>query len=136
MLMTPFDLDAAGANPPARGRDPSQALYEQAAGLLASAGGLRAAAHAPHAAGALGPTLACLEASLDALVGVVERLRIQTDRAPSERGTASPKTRPGGSEIEQRFRHLIDALEDSRIACAYAHEAVGPVQSCARHTWR
>lgn len=39
--------DAGAADAPAPACDPAHALYEQAAGLLANAGALRAASHAP-----------------------------------------------------------------------------------------
>jgi hypothetical protein len=130
----PSHSDAAAADPPAAGRDPVQALYEHAAGLLASAGALRAAAHEPGTAAALGPTLACVEASLDALTDVAEQLGNHAVEPCSEIGPVRHATEPAGSEVEERFRELIDALESSRAACAYARVAVGPVQSCARHT--
>ena len=126
--------DAAAANPPAEQRDPAHALYEQAAGMLASAGALRAAAHTPGTAAALGPTLACLEAALDALADVADRLRNQAVLPDVETGAWRREATSIGSEVEQRFRELIDSLESSRLACAYARVTVGPVQSCARHT--
>jgi hypothetical protein len=73
--VAPSHSVTGAGDPPAAGRDPAQALYEHAAGLLASAGALRAAAHEPGTAAALGPTLACVEASLDALADVAEQLR-------------------------------------------------------------
>jgi hypothetical protein len=135
MLVAPFRFDAASGNPAREAEpDPAHALYGHAAGLLASAGALQAAAHAPGAAAALGPTLACLESSLDALAAVAKLLGDQAVEPISE--SAAVRTEPGlaGSEVEQRFRHLIGALEASRVACAYARVAVGPVQSCARRT--
>ena len=135
MLVAPFRFDASAGNPVREAEpDPAHALYGHAAGLLASAGSLQAAAHAPGAAAALGPTLACLEASLDALAAVARLLGDQAVEPTSE--TAAVRAEPGlpSSEVEQRFRHLIDALEGSRVACAYARIAVGPVQSCARRT--
>ena len=100
--------DAAAANPPAEQRDPAHALYEQAAGMLASAGALRA--------------------------DVADRLRNQAVPPDVETGAWRRDATSNGSEVEQRFRELIDSLESSRLACAYARVAVGPVQSCARHT--
>jgi hypothetical protein len=138
MLVTPFRPDMSAADLPATARDPAHVLYEQAAGLLASSVALRAAVYAPGTAAALGATLACLEASLDALADVADRLRNQAIRPDSERDPLRAEARRVGSEVEQRFRHLILALEDSRgaCACAYARVAVGPVQSCARHASR
>src|SRR5215217_4918130 len=127
--VAPFHSDAGAADPPAGGRDPTPALYAHAAGLLASAGALRAAAHEPATAAALGPTLACVEASLDALADVAEQLRSHAVERRSETGAVRHATVLAGSEVEGRFRQLIDALESSRAACAYARVAVGPVQS-------
>jgi CBS domain-containing protein len=53
---------------------PAVALYEHAAALLAVAGALQAAADEPGVGAALSPTLACLEATLEALAGSAERL--------------------------------------------------------------
>jgi hypothetical protein len=132
--LAPVHSDAGAGDPPAAGRDPVEALYEHAAGFLASAGALRAAAHEPGSAAALGPTLACVEASLDALADVAEQLRNQAVERRSGTEAVRYATGLAGSEVEERFRELIDALESSRAACAYARVAVGPVQSCARHT--
>jgi hypothetical protein len=132
--VAPFHSGAGAGDLPAGGRDQAPALYEHAAGLLASAGALRAAAHEPGPAAALGPALACVEASLDALADVAQQLRNQAVEPRFETSAARRATRPAGSEVEERFHALIDALEGSRAACAYARVAVGPIQSCARHT--
>jgi hypothetical protein len=136
MLVAPFRHDGSTGDLLAVGRDPAHELCEQAAGLLASAGALRAAAHAPGTATAIGATLACLEASLDALADVADRLRNQAVQPDLERDPERAEAGHVGSEVERRFRHLILTLEDSRAACAYARVAVGPVQSCARHALR
>jgi hypothetical protein len=133
MLVFACHSETTSGNPPAAELDPTHALYEQAAGLLASAGLLRAAAHAPGTAAAVGPTLACLEASLDALAGVADRLCDEALQPPREIGAVAPAPGRVGSEVEQRFRQVITALEHARDACAYARVAVGPLQSCARH---
>jgi hypothetical protein len=52
--------------------------------------------------------------------------------APSETGAVCPETAAAGWELGQRFRRLIDALDDARLACARV--AVGPVRSYARNT--
>ncbi len=135
MSVASFRFDAAAGDPARDAEpDPALALYRHAAGLLASAGALQAAAHAPGAGAALGPTLACLEATLDALAAVAKLLGDEAAEPASE--STAVRSEPGlaGSEVEQRFRHLIAALEGSRVACAYARLAVGPVQSCARRT--
>jgi hypothetical protein len=132
--VAPFHFDVGASDPPAAGRDPTQALYEHAAGLLASAGALRAASYEPGTAAALGPTFACVEASLDALADTADQLRNHAVELRSGAGPVRHATGLAGSEVEERFRELVDALERSRAACAYARVAVGPVQSCARHT--
>lgn len=130
----PFHTDAGASDPPTAGRDSAHALYEHAAGLLASAGALRAATHEPVTAAALGPTLACVEASLDALGDVAEQLRNHSVERRSGTGAVRHATGLAGSEVEERFSDFVEALESSRAACAYTRVAVGPVQSCARHT--
>jgi hypothetical protein len=129
-----FDPGAGAGDPPAAEREQVQASYEHAAGLLASAAGLRAAAHEPGAAAALGPTLACLEASLDALTDVGEQLWNHFVGRRSETEAVRHATGLADAEAEERFREFVHALERSRAACAYARLAVGPVQSCARNT--
>jgi hypothetical protein len=111
---------------------PRVALYEHAAGLLAVAGALQAAAHQPGAAAALSPTLACLEASLEALADAADRLGVHAvehlfdaDSSPAE----SPVAR---AEAQQRFKSVVDALQRARAECAFARVAVGPARSCAR----
>lgn len=118
----------------AAARDPEPVLYEHAAELLASAGALKAAAQAEGAGAALGPTLACLEASFDALVGVAEQLGSQAVSPLSAAGGAPVRadTRPATWEVERRFHALIDAVETTRAACAFARDAVRPFQACAR----
>ena len=112
--------------------DQEVVLYEQAAELLASAGALKAAAHAEGAGAALGPTLACLEASFDALVGVAEQLGSQAVSPLSAPGVVRADPRPATWEVERRFRVLIDAAETTRAACASARDAVRPPQAWAR----
>jgi hypothetical protein len=92
--------------------DPGQQLFEHAASLLASAAALEAATYVPGAAVALGPTLACVEASLEALADGVDQLNegVQHDLAASGVGTQMAATR--------RFGRLADALRSCRIACA------------------
>lgn len=133
-VLVTLGSDASAESPPTADRDPVHVLYEQAAGLLASSGALRAAAHTPGIAAALGPTLACLEASLDALAGVADELGKQAVQSDSEAGATGFGARRTESEIARRFQHLADALEESRVASGYARVAMGPVESCARHT--
>ena len=128
----------ARPDPEAEGReaapDGPHALFEPAAGLLASAGALRAAAPGPGAAVSFGPTLACFEASLEVLADVARLLQDQAVERAHPTRVARTHTGLVGAEVEYRFRHLIDALERSRVACAQARVAVGPVQSGAPRT--
>ena len=138
MPVIPCHSETSSGNPPAAELDPTHALYEQAAGLLASAGALRAAADAPGTAAALGPTLACLEASLDALAGVADRLGDEAVQPPPEMDAVGPAPPRVVSEVEQRFRQFVNALEHARDTCASARVAVGPVRpqscSCSTHS--
>ena len=111
--------------------DAARSLHEHAAGVLASAGALQAAARTSGSASAIGPTLACLEASFDSLAGVAKHLG---DHATGHRrGEMVPTTTvPAEWEIEHRFRDLITAVREAQIACGHARDAVGPVRSCAR----
>lgn len=135
--MTPITRRLMPAAPPRSARnetardDTASSLYEHAAGLLASAGALEAAARTPGAAVALGPTLACLEASFGALVGVTEQLGGHAVEPRSEERVRAG-TRPAAWEVDRRFRDLINAVEAARVTCAYARDVVGPVQACAR----
>jgi hypothetical protein len=92
--------------------DPGKQLFEHAANLLASAAALEAATHVPGASVALGPTLACVEASLEALADGVDQLneRVQHDLAASGVPTQMATTR--------RFGQLADLLRSCRMACA------------------
>src|SRR3954451_4382797 len=76
-LVDSFTRDARAHAPP-DGRDPAHELYEHAAGLLAAAQALEVAADAPGSIAAVAPTLTCMQTSLVALAGTVERLRGHT----------------------------------------------------------
>jgi hypothetical protein len=69
---------------------PAVALYEHAAALLAVAGALQAAADEPSVGAALSPTLACLEATLEALAGSAERLGLHAVEQISDGDAAGP----------------------------------------------
>jgi hypothetical protein len=92
-------------------RQPGTAVFEHSAVLLASAQALEAAAGEPGAETALGPMLACLELSLDALAHAVGQLR----------GNA---LEPGA----QHFGALAAALADGRDGCALARSSLAPIQ--------
>ena len=135
MSAPPSRFDASASNPAREDApDPAHALDGHAAGLLASARALQAAAHAPGAAAALGPTLACLEASLDALAAVAKLLGDQAVEPTPESAAVGTELGLARAEVEQRFRHLIGALEGSRVACAHARVAVArPAAERDRH---
>jgi GTP cyclohydrolase IA len=79
-VMTPCVLRAPRDpnRQPEAGRGAAHVAYDHAAALLASAQALEAAARASGAIPALAPTLACIEASLEALALTAERLRGHT----------------------------------------------------------
>jgi hypothetical protein len=108
---TRLEADRGDQRPGSEG-DPGQQLFEHAASLLASAAALEAATHVPGASVALGPTLACVEASLEALADGVDQLNegVQHDLEASGVQTQLTATR--------RFGRLADAMRSCRIACA------------------
>ena len=111
-------------------RDPARDLYDHAAGLLASARALEAAARAPGASAALGPTLACVEASLEALAQDAEHL---SEHALGERSQdADRDVLATRGEAEQRFTLLVAALADARVACAASRTSAGLVLHAGR----
>lgn len=75
--ISPAVVDDHSREAPSGGRDRAHALYDEAAGLLATAHALEAAAREPEVVAALAPTLACIETSLGALRSVSEQLRDQ-----------------------------------------------------------
>jgi hypothetical protein len=92
--------------------DPGQRLFEHAASLLASAAAFEAAAHVPGTSVALGPALACVEASLEALADGVDQLNEGTQDHLAASGV------PAQAEASRRFGGLADALRACRIECA------------------
>jgi hypothetical protein len=88
--------------------DSGQQLFEHAARLLASAAAFEAAAHIPGTSVALGPTLACLVASLEALADGVDQLNDGSRDHLAASGAHA----------------LADALRSCRIACADTRTSV------------
>jgi hypothetical protein len=112
--------------------DPAKLLYEHAAGLLASAGGFDAASRTPGVGAALGPALACLEASLYSLAGAAEHLSARARERPDGGDLKHSLNAPVARGVNQRFRDLVNAIEAAQSACGYARDALGPVHSCRR----
>src|SRR4051812_38945631 len=116
------DLSGLGADRgdrrPGPEADPGQQLFEHAASLLASAAALEAATHVPGARVALGPTLACVEASLEALADGVDQLG---EGAHADLTASAVQAQAAAS---LRFGRLADALRSCRIMCADTRTAI------------
>jgi hypothetical protein len=110
------------------GRDPAHALYEHAAGVLASAQSLQAAAQASGAVAATAPTLACLEASLSALTGAIDGLRGRALERLSEPVLPGDDLRPQRAEIAMQLERLAGILEQGSRAAQSALASIEPVQ--------
>jgi hypothetical protein len=99
------------------GREPATVLYEHAAGLLAAARGLEAQSREPEAAPAIGPTLACIEAALEAVAEATARLGDHALERCAEPGAAA------SADAVRAFRRLRASLERSSAACLHARTA-------------
>jgi hypothetical protein len=106
---------------------PGTAVFEHSAVLLASAQALEAAAREPGAETALGPMLACLDLSLDALAHAVEQLRGNA-LEPVARSATDREIRFAITEAAQQFGALVAVLADGRDACVLARSSVAPIQ--------
>src|SRR3954464_10043291 len=93
------------------GRDPAHELYEHAAGLLATAQALEAATHAPGSIAAVAPTLTCLQSSLVALAGAVDRLRGHGVDRLTDPLLEVEDLRPLRADIAVRLERLAGVLE-------------------------
>jgi hypothetical protein len=102
-------------------------VLEHAAVLLASAQALQAAAGEPGAEAAVGPMLACLDMSFNALAHAVEQLRSDAFE-PLARSATDRELRSASAEAVQRFGALVAVLADCRDACVLARSSVTPVQ--------
>jgi hypothetical protein len=100
---------------------PGQQLFEHAASLLASAAALEAAAQVPGASVALGPTLACVEASLEALADGVDHL---DEEAHDDLAASGVQAQAAAG---RRFGRLADALRSCRITCADTRTSIAAV---------
>jgi hypothetical protein len=110
-----------------RGRDPAHELYEHAAGLLTTAQALEAATLEPGAVAAVGPMLACWEASLAALAGASERLRRHALERLTEPVLATESLRAQRADVALQLERLAGVLEKGSLACTRAHDSLGPV---------
>jgi hypothetical protein len=108
------------------GRDPAHELYDHAAGLLATAQALEVATHASDAVAAIAPTLTCLETSLAALSGAVERLRRHALRRLAEPLLTTEDLRPLRGDVALRMERLAGILEQCSLESAAAREALEP----------
>ena len=108
-------------------RQPGSAVFEHAAVLLASAQALEAAAGEPGAEAAVGPMLACLDLSFNALAQAVEQLRGDT-LEPLARSATDRELRSASAEAAQRFGALVAVLADCRDACDMARRSVTALQ--------
>lgn len=112
--------DASPRGPGHSGR----VLYEHAAALLATTRAFEAATHAPGAETTLGPTLACLEVSLEALAQASQRLSLRA--AERLRGDAPDREgRAIGEHAALQLSQLAAALEESQLACAHTRASIG-----------
>jgi hypothetical protein len=130
VLTPPLPSDVVNADPveaPSRGRDPAHALYDEAAGLLATAQALAAATREPGAVAALAPTLACIDASLEALRRATEQLRERALARLAEPVLPARDMRRRRAEVALRFGRLAGVLEQSVVACKQARRSVAPV---------
>jgi hypothetical protein len=109
------------------GRDPAHTLYDEAARLLATAQALDAATHAPGAVAALAPTLACMEASAEALARAIGRLRDHALQRLSEPVLPARGLRQRRGEIARSFDRLESTLEHAAGGTVQARRAVAPV---------
>ena len=113
---------------PTGGRDPAHALYEHAAGLLASAQSLQAATHASGAVAATAPTLACVEASLAALSSAIEGLRGHVLARLTDPVLPGDDLRPQRADVALALERLAGVLDQGELACERARDSIEPVQ--------
>jgi hypothetical protein len=125
-LTAPMPRATDARRPSAAGRDPAHELYDHAAGLLATAHALEAATHPPDAVAALAPTLACIETSLVALNGAVQRLRRRALQRLAAPVLTTEDLRPLRADVSLHLERLAGMLEQCSFACAMAREALEP----------
>ena len=110
-------MTTSTSRPMLAGRQPARAVYEHAAGVLAAARGLEAESRDPEAAAAIAPTLACIEAALEAVAEATARLGDHV----VERYAEPHSTRSAGAV--RAFQRLHGSLAESSAACLRARGA-------------
>jgi len=121
--MPVVELDRA----PHGGRDPAHVAYDHAAALLTSARALEAATRDPGAVPAVGPTLACLDVSLDALAEAVERLRAHALERLADPILPVEGMRARRAEIAADLARLAGLLEQGSQTATQAQRSLAPV---------
>jgi hypothetical protein len=109
------------------GRAPAHALYDEAARLLASAHALDAATRAPGTVAALAPTLACVEASVEALARAIGQLRDHALQRLSAPVLPARGMRRRRAEIARSLDRLEGTLAQAAGASMQARRSVAPV---------
>jgi hypothetical protein len=117
---------ASDTHPPSGGRDPAHELYEHAAGLLAAAQALEAAAHAPGSVSAVAPTLTCVQSSLVALAGTVDRLRSHALDRLTDPVLDVEDLRPLRADIASRLERLAGVLDQGAIVASRTRDSMEP----------
>jgi hypothetical protein len=111
---------------PRRGRDPAHELYEHAAQLLTSARALEAAADASGSVAAVAPTLTCVQTSLVALAGAVERLRGHALDRLTNPVLEVEDLRPLRADIASRLDRLSGVLEQGAVVAGRTRDSIEP----------
>lgn len=111
---------------PTGGRDPAHELYEHAAGLLATAQALEAATHAPGSIAAVAPTLTCVQSSLEALAGAVDRLRGHALDRLTDPVLDGEDLRPLRADIASRLERLAGVLDQGAVVAGRTRDSMEP----------
>jgi hypothetical protein len=119
-------LSTADSHAPTGGRDPAHELYEHAAGLLAAAQALEAATHAPGSIAAVAPTLTCVQSSLVALAGAVDRLRGHALDRLTDPVLDTEDLRPLRADIASRLERLGGVLEQGSVVAGRTRDSLEP----------
>jgi hypothetical protein len=117
---------AADGHSPTSGRDPAHELYEHAAGLLATAQALEVATHAPGSIAAVAPTLTCVQSSLVALAGAVDRLRGHALDRLTDPVLQVEDLRPLRADIAMRLERLAGILDQGSVVAGRTRDSMEP----------
>jgi hypothetical protein len=121
-----FSSRAADTHSSTSGRDPAHELYEHAAGLLAAAQALEAATRAPGSIAAVAPTLMCVQSSLVALAGAVDRLRGHALDRLTDPVLDAEDLRPLRADIAMRLERLAGVLEQGSVVAGRTRDSMDP----------